>query len=88
LSLQHWQVALMEDKDKAEKEAQKGRAKMLKNYGDVLSNAVVKSRNDVIDFIPFCDNIEKQFNELKVPPELRVSLLKPILNERAPLLVC
>jgi hypothetical protein len=38
--------------------------------------------NDVIDFIPFCDNIEKPFKEL------RVSLLKPFLNERARLSVC
>jgi hypothetical protein len=77
----------MEDKDRAEKEAEKGRVKMLKNYGDVLRNTVVKLGNDVIDFIPFCDNIEKQFKELKVPSELRVSLLKPFLNERARLLV-
>jgi hypothetical protein len=87
LSLQHRQVALMEDKDRVEKEAEKGRVKMLKNYGDVLRNTVVKLGNDVIDFIPFCDNIEKQFKELKVPSELRVSLLKPFLNERAQLLV-
>jgi hypothetical protein len=43
LSLQHRQVALMEDKDRAEKEAEKGRDKMLKNYGDVLSNTVFLS---------------------------------------------
>jgi hypothetical protein len=44
LSLQHRQVALMEDKDRAEKEAEKGRVKMLKNYGDVLSNTVTSQR--------------------------------------------
>ena len=48
---------------------------------------MVKLGNDVVEFIPFCDNIEKQFNDLKVPQELRVSLLKPFLNERARLLV-
>jgi hypothetical protein len=40
LSLQHRQVALMEDKDRAERETEKGRVKMLKNYGDVLRNTL------------------------------------------------
>ena len=87
LELQSRQVKLMPDKDKADKESEKGRVTLLKKYGDVLRNTVVKLGNDVVEFIPFCDNIEKQFNDLKVPQELRVSLLKPFLNERARLLV-
>jgi hypothetical protein len=43
--------------------------------------------NDVVEFIPFCDNIEKKFNELKVPKELQVSLLMLFFNDSARLLM-
>lgn len=87
LRLQARQIELMEQRDKTEGEARKGNVELLKKFGDVLRNTVGKLGDDVIEFIPFCDSIERQFKELKIPDELRVSLLKPFLNERARLLV-
>jgi hypothetical protein len=85
--MQSRQLELMEERDKVDKEAEMGQVMLLKKFGDVLRNTVVKMGDDVIEFIPFCDSIKRHFKELKVPDELRVSLLKPFLNESARLLV-
>ena len=87
IRLQQEQLAMAAKKNAADRDAEQSQVKMLKNFGDVLRNTVVKMGNDVLDFVPFCDSIERQFEELKVPDALRVSLLKPFLNERASLLV-
>jgi hypothetical protein len=59
LELQSKQVKLMQDKDKADTESEKGRITLLEKYGDVLRNTMVKMGNDVVEFVPFCDNIER-----------------------------
>jgi hypothetical protein len=64
-----------------------GHVILLKKFGDVLQNTVVKMGDDVIEFISFCNSTERHFKELKVPNELRVSLLKTFLNESTRLLV-
>jgi hypothetical protein len=77
LKMQSRQLELMEERNKVDKEAEMGHVMLLKKFSDVLRNTVVKIGDDVIEPIPFCDSIERHFKELKVPDELRVSLLKP-----------
>ena len=77
----------MEQKEAAEKEKEKNNVQLLKRYGDALRNTVVKLGNDLLEVIPFFENFERQLSELKVPVGIRVSLLKPFLNDRARLLV-
>jgi hypothetical protein len=83
LKMQSRQLELMEERNKVDKEAEMGHVMLLKKFGDVFRNTVVKMGDDVIEFIPFCDSIEQHFQELKVSDELRVPLLKPFLNESA-----
>jgi hypothetical protein len=56
LKLKSQQLAVMEARNKVDKEAQKGPVKLLKKYGDVLHNSPLG--NDILEFIPFCDNNE------------------------------
>ena len=83
LSLQHRQIKLMEEKEHLERTKEDAKVVQLKRYGDALRNSVSKLGNEPLEIIHFFDIIEKQFKELKVPDDLRVSLMKPYLNERA-----
>jgi len=87
LLLQQRQVTLMEKKDSEDLAKENNNLQLLKKYGDALRNSIVKLGNDLIEIIPFFENFERQLSELKVPVGIRVSLLKPFLNDRARLLV-
>ena len=87
LLLQQRQVILMEKKESEENAKENQTLQLLKKYGDALRNSIVKLSNDLIEIIPFFENFERQMSELKVPVGIRVSLLKPFLNDRARLLV-
>jgi hypothetical protein len=87
LKMHSRQLELMKKRNKVDKEEEMGHVMLLKKVGDVLRNTMVKMGDDVIELIPFCDSIVRHFKELKVPDELRVSLIKPFLNESARLQV-
>jgi uncharacterized protein (DUF885 family) len=87
LRLQQHQIVLMERKELEDRDNDNNSVRLLKKYGDALRNSIVKLGNDLIDIIPFFSNFERQCTELKVPIAIRVSLLKPFLNDRARLLV-
>jgi hypothetical protein len=59
LALQVKQLALMEGTERAGREAEQSQIKLLKKFGNVLHNTVVKLGNDVLIFIHFCDNTER-----------------------------
>src|SRR5664279_5227255 len=52
-------------------------------YGDALKNTLTKMSDNPVELIMFFDSVERMFKELEVPTQLRVTLLKPYLNERA-----
>src|SRR5208282_2659323 len=55
----------------------------VKQYGDAIRNSVSKiTDNSPIDFLPFIANVERLFDSLVVPPELRVSLITPYMSDR------
>jgi hypothetical protein len=87
LKLQKKRVELMEQQDAEERNKEQAKVKLLKTFGDALRNSVVRLGNDPTELISFLDNLERQFDELRVPENLYVTLLKPFLNERARLLV-
>jgi hypothetical protein len=58
-------------------------ASRLKFYGDAIRNSAFKMGNDPIDLVNFFNNMERLFRDLQVPDNLRVSLLRPYLNDKA-----
>ena len=74
-----WQRA----KDEREKARQDSIASQLKLYGDIVKNVAPKFPSDHADIPIFFENIEKLFDSVKVPFELRAKLLLPHLSERA-----
>jgi len=43
--------------------------------------------NDPLDLIPFFDHVDKLFYDLRIPENLRVTLLRPYVNDKARLLI-
>ena len=73
------QIKMQEDRDARDHTA----VSQLKKFGDALRNSVNPMGNDPMELILFFDNLERQFDALRVPGALYVSLMKPFLNDRA-----
>jgi hypothetical protein len=81
------QLEVQEEKNRDESERLVARVSQLKRFGDALKSTFTKFGGDPIEIISFFDNIEKEFEKLQVPDNLRAHLIKPFLNDRAKLLV-
>jgi len=77
----------MEHKEQQDLVKEANTIHLLQKYDDALRNSVVKLGNDLFKIIPFFNYSERQLNDLKVPVGIRVSLLKPFLNDPARLLI-
>src|SRR5208282_4067661 len=58
-----------------------------KHFGDALRTSLTKMSDQPIDLINFIDSADRLFAELEVPIDIRVTLIKLYLNERALTLV-
>jgi hypothetical protein len=77
------QLMLQAEQIKLERERRETKVSQLKHYGDAIRNSVSKLKeNSPLEFIPFINNFERLFAELKVPSELRVALITPYLSEQ------
>jgi len=73
---QEEQFAWQRDKNARDRANRESIAAQLKLYGDIVKNVALK--------FPICfESIEKLFDSVKVPVELRAKLLLPHLSERA-----
>jgi len=70
------------DKDARDRANRESIAAQLKLYGDI-KNVALKFPSDFADIPIFYESMEKLFNSVKVPIELRAKLLLPYLSERA-----
>ena len=59
------------------------RAAQLKRFGDAHRASLTRMSDQPIDLINFLDSADRLFADLEVPIDLRVTLIKPYLNERA-----
>jgi hypothetical protein len=82
-AMQEGQFAWQRAKDEREKARQDSITAQLKLYGDIVKNVAPKFPSEHADIPIFFENIEKLFESVKVPFELRAKLLSHHLSERA-----
>ena len=87
LELRRRELMRNEAKDRADRERNESRVMKAKIFGDAIRNSAFRMGNDVIDILPFFENVEHLFRDLEVPHDLRIPLLRPYLNERARVLL-
>ena len=80
-------MEVQEAKNKDDSDRDSTRVSQLKRFGKALKSTFTKFGNDPIEVISFFDSVEKEFGRLRVPDNLRSSLIKPFLNDRAKLLL-
>ena len=74
-------------RDEAERERNNSLAVKIKTFGDALKNSITIQSSDPFETIAFFRNAEHLFDSLKVPNELRGTLIRPYLNSRSKELV-
>ena len=72
---------------KLQQEKEANEATKLKKYADALRGAIPKQTNEPTEVVAFFRNVERLFDDFKVPVELRAAIVKPFLTERAKALV-
>ena len=77
-------AAARENRDREKNEAVVAKVKL---FGDAMRNSAFKMSNDPLGLLPFFENVECSYQELLVPDNLRVQLLRPYLSERAKVLL-
>ena len=83
LSLREQEIRLRDRELTRRTEENERPAVRVKLFGDAMRNSALRMGNDPLDLIPFFENVERLFNSLEVPDDLRVNLLRPYLNEKA-----
>jgi len=86
-ALKRAQLKMQEDRDRREREKNESVVSKLRIFGDAIKNSIVKMGNDPLDLVPFFANVDRIFGDLKVPNDLRVTLLKPYVNDKARILL-
>ena len=71
---------IMAEKEQSSRESVANRLKL---WGDGLRNAISKMPTEPIEIVSWFIALEKLFDQLEVPAELRSVLIRPYLNERA-----
>jgi len=66
-----------------QKEHNDSNAVKVKTWGDALKNAILRMPNEPVEVIAWFINLERLFDQLKIPSELQAILIRPYLNERA-----
>jgi len=66
-----------------QKEHNDNNAVKVKTWGDALKNAIVRMPNEPVEVIAWFINLERLFDQLKIPSELQAILIRPYWNERA-----
>ena len=84
-----WREELEFKKKTAEREQayRDSMAVKLKTWGDALRNAISKMPNEPVEVISWFVNVERLFEQLKVPVELQAVLIRPYFSERARILL-
>jgi hypothetical protein len=55
----------------------------VKRFGDAIQHAMSRMPNDPIELVNFFDSLEKLHVTFEEPDDLKVTLLRPYLNDRA-----
>jgi len=58
----------------------------MKLFGYAIRNSIMKIENDPLDVMPFFDHVDKLFSDLRIPENIRLTLLRPYVNDKARLL--
>jgi hypothetical protein len=61
-------------------ERYRSNAARAKHFGDAMRNALVRMADDPVDAIPFFESVERLFDTLKVPDNLKTDFLRPYLS--------
>jgi hypothetical protein len=82
------ELRIRRDQEAWDRERFESRAVKLKQFGDALRSSMSKmSENSPLDFLPFINTLERRFGEIRVPDELKVSLMLPYLSDKCRTLV-
>jgi len=72
---------------KMQQQKEADEATRLKKYGDALYRAIPKQTNDFIEVVAFFRNIERLWDDFKVPVKLQGAIVKPFLTGHSKALV-
>jgi len=76
-------MVLQEAKASREEKMQDTAVARLKRFVDAMKNAISRMPTDPMELISFFDCLEQLFSTLAVDNDLKVTLLRPYLNDRA-----
>jgi len=62
-------------------------ASRLKKYADALRGAILKQTNDPLEVVTFFRNVERLFEDFKVPDDLQAAVIRPFLTNRSKMLI-
>ena len=76
--------AKLEDRREVREEAEKvSKVAKAKRFGDAIRNSTFRMGNDPIYHIALFEYIEKLCGVYQVPDDMKVTLMRPFLNEKA-----
>ncbi len=81
--LKRQELQRQEEHDRLEKEKREATGSRVTRFGDAIKRAMSRMPNDPIELVSFFDSLEKLYATFEVPNDLKVTLLRPYLNDRA-----
>jgi transposase InsO family protein len=81
--LKRQELQRQEAQDRVEREKREATVSRVKRFDDAIHHAMSRMPNDPIELVDFFDSLEKLYVTFEVPDDLKVTLLRPYLNDRA-----
>ena len=74
---------LQEAKASREEKGEYSKVARIKRFGDAMKNAISRMSNDPMELVSYFECLEQLFVTLAVEEDIKVTLLRPYLNDRA-----
>jgi hypothetical protein len=81
--LREQEIQVQEEREARERERTRSVVNRVKMFGDAMKHAMSRMPNDPIELVSFFENIERMFVTFNVDDDLKATLLRPYLNDRA-----
>jgi len=82
MKLKEKQLELRSQTAERQEKYKESPAVKLKLWGGALRNTISRMPNDPIEIVSWLISLDRLFDQLSVPDDLRVVLMRPHLNER------
>ena len=81
--LRRREIELQEAKNERDEKGQDSKVARIKRFGDAMKNAMSRMPNDPMELVSYFECMEQLFKTLGVGEDIKVTLLRPYLNDRA-----